>query len=85
MKTEHYQILTLVFLVLLLLSLAYNIIPGGEQKKYDNLCKRTGLDYAKVDFIFAKFQCCTIHNVSDHVLNMTYEVEGCSSSFDFDN
>ncbi len=85
MKTGHYQIITLVFFVLLLLSLAFTIIPNNEQEKYDRLCKGVGLDYAKLDLPFAQFQCCTIHKVSDPQLKMTYEVEGCSSSYDFVN
>ena len=85
MKTGHYQIITLVFFVLLLLSLAFTIIPNTEQKKYDKVCKGAGLDYAKLDLTFAQFQCCKIHKVSDPQLNMTSQVEGCTKSYDFVN
>lgn len=85
MRTEHYQIITLVFFVLLLLSLTFNFIPNNEQQKYDKLCRSAALDYAKLDLTFAKFQCCSIHKVSDPQLNMTYESEGCTRSFDFIN
>ncbi len=85
MKIKHYQILTLLFAVLLLINLTFILISDNEQNKYNKLCRGAGLDYAKVDFTFGQFQCCTIHDVSDSQLNMTYEVEGCTRSFDFDN
>jgi len=83
MKTEHYKILTLIFSILFLISLFFNIIPNNEQEKYNNLCKGNGLDYAKVDLTFAQFKCCKVFDVSDPILNITSEVEGCTSSFDF--
>ncbi len=85
MKTGHYQLLTLLFGVLLLLSLTLNIIPNNEQEKYDNLCKSIRLDYAKLDLTFARFECCQVFEVSDPQLNMTYESEGCIGPFDFEN
>ncbi len=83
MKTRNYQLLTLIFAALFLTSLTLNIIPNNEQSKYNNLCQRVALDYAKLDLTFAKFECCKIFEVSDPQLNMTYKSEGCIGPFDF--
>lgn len=83
-KKFNYQRLTFILAILIVLTLIFHTIPNYEQNKYDRFCKAQGLDYANVDWVFAKFECCEVYEVSDWDNNQTLYVEGCSSSFDFE-
>jgi len=83
-KEINYKILTSVFVVLLTLSLIFHTIPNQQQTKYDRFCKSQGLSYAHVDLVFAEFECCKLHEVSDWDNNQTLQSEGCLAPFGFE-
>jgi len=84
MNEQNYQILALIFAVLFFGTLVFWTIPNYGATEYDRFCRGQGLDYADVDIIFGEFECCKIYEVSDWENQITYQVEGCSESFDFE-
>ncbi len=77
-----YQILTLIFAFLFLITMIFYTIPNYKQSGLDRQCKSLGLQYAKVDMLRGEYSCCKIFEVADFNEQITYQKEGCSLPFD---